>query len=136
MPSPTDLQRCKPGCPFFPAWRRNPGYREPPVPQSSFTFILILCQERAFMSRLRIAGIVAAFALAGCSEDTGVTEGTVPFQSGNVDQLTPLKNQMIEGMKNKNYMKRPSGEEKSSADSKTSGGAKPPAERKGQEKKP
>jgi len=87
------------------------------------------------MSRLRIAGIVAAFALAGCSEETGVTEGTVPFQSGNVDQLAPLKNQMIENMKNKNYMKRPPAEEKSSADSKTSGAAKSPADRKAQEKK-
>jgi hypothetical protein len=118
-------------------WGRSaePDYWEPPATQSLFTFILILCEERAFMSRLRIAGIVAAFALAGCSEETGVTEGTVPFQSGNVDQLAPLKNQMIENMKNKNYMKRPPAEEKSSADSKTSGAAKSPADRKAQEKK-
>jgi hypothetical protein len=58
------------------------------------------------MSRLRIAGIVAAFALAGCNDEPGPTEGPVPFKSGNVEQLIPLKNQMIENMKTKVYAKR------------------------------
>jgi hypothetical protein len=70
------------------------------------------------MSRLRIAGIVAAFALAGCSEDSGVTEGAVPFKSGNVEQLAPLKNQMTEIAKAKAYTKRPTGEGKAATESK------------------
>lgn len=82
------------------------------------------------MSRLRIAGIVAAFALAGCSDDSGVTEGTVPFQSGNVEQLVPLKQQMTENIKNKAYTKRQAADEKSAKES------KPSAEGKAAEKKP
>jgi len=76
------------------------------------------------MSRLRIAGIVAALALAGCGDESGVTEGTVPFKSGNVDQLAPLKNQMTEAVKTKAYTKMPAGE------------GKPAAEAKSEEKKP
>ena len=82
------------------------------------------------MSRLRIAGIVAAFALAGCGDDSGVTEGTVPFRSGNVDQLGPLKNQMIEAAKTKAYTKRPTGDGKAAAETKPAGDVK------AEEKKP
>jgi hypothetical protein len=81
------------------------------------------------MSRLRIAGIVAAFALAGCGDDSGVTEGTLPFRSGNVDQLAPLKNQMTEVVKAKAYTKRPAGEGKPASEAKPAGEAKP-AEKK------
>jgi hypothetical protein len=88
------------------------------------------------MSRLRIAGIVAAFALAGCGDDSGVSEGTVPFKSGNVDQLNQLKNQMVENMKNKAHMKKsPAEDSKSGTESKPSGAAKPTTEGKAQEKK-
>ncbi len=82
------------------------------------------------MSRLRFAGIVAAFALAGCGDDAGVTEGTVPFKSGNVEQLAPLKNQMTEAARAKAYTKRPAGEGKPESESKPAGAAKP------EEKKP
>jgi len=82
------------------------------------------------MSRLRIAGIVAAFAVAGCGDDSGVTEGTVPFKTGNVDQLAPLKNQMTEAAKAKAYTKKPAGEGKPATAGKPAGEAKP------QEKKP
>jgi hypothetical protein len=87
------------------------------------------------MSRLRIAGIVAAFALAGCGDDSGVSEGTVPFKSGNVDQLAPLKEQMTENMKNKAYTKRPPVEDKSGTESKPSAGGKAAADGKALEKK-
>jgi hypothetical protein len=88
------------------------------------------------MSRLRIAGIVAAFALAGCSEETGgVSEGTVPFKSGNVEQLGPLKEQMTQNIKSKAYTKRSTGEDKSK-ESKSSGESKPSTEGKAEEKKP
>jgi len=87
------------------------------------------------MSRFRIAGIVAAFALAGCGEDAGVTEGTVPFRSGNVEQLAPLKNQMNEAVKSKAYTKRPSGEGKPATESKPAGESKPAAQGKPEEKK-
>ncbi len=86
------------------------------------------------MSRLRIAVIVAAFALAGCGDDSGVTEGTVPFKSGNVDQLATLKNQMTENLKNKVHTKRPVAEEKPEA--KAVGDSKAAADSKSEEKKP
>ncbi|MGO9470649.1 MAG: hypothetical protein ACLQIB_38540 [Isosphaeraceae bacterium] len=77
------------------------------------------------MSRLRFAGIVAAFALAGCGgEDSGVTEGTVPFKTGNVEQLAPLKNQMTEAAKSKAYLKRPTGESKPATEGKPAGDIK------------
>lgn len=83
------------------------------------------------MSRLRIAGIVAALALAGCSDDSsGVTEGSVPFKSGNVEQLGPLREQMEANIKNRPYTKKQVIEEKSSKESKGSSEGKP------QEKKP
>jgi hypothetical protein len=91
--------------------------------------------ERASMSRLRIAGIVAAFALAGCGDESGVTEGTVPFKSGNVDQLNALKNQMSENMKNKTHTKKAPIEDKSGAEAKPSAGGKSAPEGKAQEKK-
>jgi hypothetical protein len=82
------------------------------------------------MSRLRIAGIVAALALAGCGDDSGVTEGTVPFKSGNVEQVGAMRNQMIEAAKAKTYTKRPVPEGKAASES------KPAAESKPEEKKP
>jgi len=82
------------------------------------------------MSRLRIAGIVAAFAVAGCGDDSGVTEGTVPFKTGNVDQSAPLKNQMTEAVKAIAYTKRQAGEGKPVTEGKPAGEAKP------EEKKP
>jgi hypothetical protein len=82
------------------------------------------------MSRLRIAGIVAAFAFLGCGDDSGVTEGTVPFKSGNVDQLAPMKNQMIEAAKAKTNTKGSGGEAKPAPGSTKAGEAKP------EEKKP
>jgi hypothetical protein len=85
------------------------------------------------MRRLRIAGFVAALALAGCGEDTGVTEGTLPFKSGNVDQLAPMKNQMNEIVKAKMHTKR-AGEGK--AEAAPTGEAKPSAAGKSEEKKP
>jgi hypothetical protein len=88
------------------------------------------------MSRLRIAGIVAALGLAGCGEDSGVTEGPVPFKSGNVDQLAPLKNQMTEAVKSKAYTKRPAAESTPATESKPAAASKPTAESKPEEKKP
>jgi hypothetical protein len=64
------------------------------------------------MRRLSIAGIIAALALAGCSDDSGVQEGPLPFKSGNVEQLGQMKNQMGDILKNKAHTKRPLAEEK------------------------
>jgi len=88
------------------------------------------------MSRLRIAGIVAAFALAGCGDDSGVTEGTTPFKSGNVEQLAPLKKQMTENIKAKVYSKASPAEGKPATESKPATGSKPAGESKPEEKKP
>lgn len=56
------------------------------------------------MRRLGLGCLFLALACAGCGE-AGPTEGPVEFKSGNIDQLGPLQNQMMENMKNKNYMK-------------------------------
>jgi len=88
------------------------------------------------MSRLRIAGIVAAFALAGCGDDSGVTEGTIPFKSGNVDQLGPMKSQIIENAKNNVYTKKSGDEAKPAGGAKPTTETKPTVDAKPQEKKP
>jgi hypothetical protein len=64
------------------------------------------------MTRLRIAGIIAALALAGCGDDSDVQQGPVPFKSGNVEQLAPMKNQMGEIVKSKAHTKRPLADER------------------------
>jgi hypothetical protein len=89
------------------------------------------------MSRLRIAGIVAAFALAGCGDDSsGVAEGTVPFKSGNVEQLAPLKAQIIENVKSKAYTKKSLTEGAPAGEAKTTAETRPAASGKPDEKKP
>jgi hypothetical protein len=88
------------------------------------------------MGRLRIAGIAAVLALAGCGEESGVTEGTVPFKTGNVEQLAPMKNRMNETVKSKAYMTKPPAEGKPAAESRPAGESKPAPSGKPEEKKP
>ncbi len=57
------------------------------------------------MRRFGLGCLILALASAGCGE-SGPTEGTVPFQSGNTDQLGPLQSQMQNNVKNKTYLKK------------------------------
>ena len=69
-------------------------------------------------SRLGIAGIVLAAALAGCG-DSGVQEGTVPFKGTNTEPLNAMKNEM------KKAAQAQANEQKSEADAKPGANAKP-----------
>jgi len=57
------------------------------------------------MRRICLAVLTAALAAAGCGE-SGPTEGTVEFKTGNIDQIGPIQNQMMENMKTKAYLKK------------------------------
>jgi len=87
------------------------------------------------MSRLRFAGAVAALVIAGCGDETGVSEGPVPFKSGNVEQVIPFKDKMTEFAKNKTYTKKSAGEEKPAPEAKSSSTGKTEPAAKTEEKK-
>ncbi len=57
------------------------------------------------MHRLGLGFLILALACVGCGE-SGPTEGAVEFKAGNIDQLGPLQNQMMESMKSKSYLKK------------------------------
>ena len=57
------------------------------------------------MHRLGLGSLILALACVGCGE-SGPTEGPVEFKAGNIDQLGPLQNQMMESMKSKSYLKK------------------------------
>ncbi len=66
------------------------------------------------MRRLGLGFVLLAASVVGCGE-SGPSEGSVEFKSGNVDQIGPVTNQMMENMKNKAYLKSASAEEKAKA---------------------
>jgi hypothetical protein len=78
---------------------------------------------------LAIAGIaLAALALAGCGEDPGVEQGTVPFTGTNTAPLDPLSSEMKKKMQDKSYVKKSDGNGEPAAESKGAGESGPAAE--------
>ncbi len=93
----------------------------------------------------RIAGIVLAAALAGCS-DPGVQEGPVPFKGTSTEPLNALKNEMKKNATTQAYAFKPDADgkpvhepkaaENKAAEPKPAGDTKPVAETKAAEPKP
>ena len=79
-----------------------------------------------------IAGIaIAALALAGCGEDPGIQQGTVPFKGTPTEgALDSLKDEMQKNMRSRAYLKRDDESGKPADASKGAGESKPAAESK------
>jgi hypothetical protein len=79
-----------------------------------------------------IVGVVlGALALAGCGEDPGIQQGTVPFKGTSTEgALDSLKDEMQKNMRNRPYLKRDDESGKPADASKGAGESKPAAESK------
>ena len=54
---------------------------------------------------LRIAGVVLAFSLAGCSDEP--EDGSTPYKGSETEAIKKLKDQMSESLKSGKYADRP-----------------------------
>ena len=75
-----------------------------------------------------IAGIaLAALASAGCGEDPGIEQGTVPFKSTSTEPFRPLADQMKTTTQGKIHTKKSGEDSKPAAASKGAGESRPGA---------
>ena len=91
MPSPAGLQRCKPERSPVSWAGPLPGYREMPATQANHH--LHTLSGESLHEPVEDRGDRSGVRPCRMRRQTRASpEGTVPFKSGNVEQLVPLKN--------------------------------------------